>query len=192
MHDQFITPGFRRGLDVFLPSHFIEILHELSGPEIRVLLCIFPTDPYWPEPVQVWQIAEVLHEPIDQVAEVLCYLFDAGWIKGDCAKGYKIRWQIPAQGLGIYTDPEDKPPAYEPPPGLKGLRTEYMRLRRKLLPTVFSRDNHACQDCGATEKLTIDHIIPLFHGGSNDLANLRTLCLTCNCRKGSKMEAASA
>ncbi len=48
---------------------------------------------------------------------------------------------------------------------------------------VFERDNYCCQSCGKTNEetqLTIDHIIPLAKGGSNDLSNLQTLCFKCN------------
>ncbi len=53
---------------------------------------------------------------------------------------------------------------------------------------VFDRDHHTCQKCGTTEKLTIDHIIPLAEGGSNDLSNLHTLCQSCNSRKGDRRD----
>jgi 5-methylcytosine-specific restriction enzyme A len=52
---------------------------------------------------------------------------------------------------------------------------------------VFDRDDHTCQICGATEDLTIDHIIPLAAGGTNDISNFQTLCQSCNSRKGSKI-----
>jgi 5-methylcytosine-specific restriction enzyme A len=48
---------------------------------------------------------------------------------------------------------------------------------------VFQRDNHQCQSCGQTKKLSIDHIIPLANGGSNDISNLQTLCGSCNSSK---------
>ena len=50
---------------------------------------------------------------------------------------------------------------------------------------VFERDRYQCQSCGQTDldKLTIDHIIALAHGGSNDISNLQTLCSTCNQQK---------
>ncbi|MEA5598644.1 HNH endonuclease [Rivularia sp. UHCC 0363] len=51
---------------------------------------------------------------------------------------------------------------------------------------VFERNNYQCQSCGKREEessLTIDHIIPLARGGSNDISNLQTLCFTCNCQK---------
>ena len=54
---------------------------------------------------------------------------------------------------------------------------------------VFERDRFQCQSCGLdqkldpTAKLTIDHIIPLATGGSNDMSNLQTLCQRCNQKK---------
>lgn len=72
--------------------------------------------------------------------------------------------------------------------------------------SVFDQDDYACQGCGwraliaflvlakgggcflqfATGKkkiLTVDHIIPKAHGGSNRPNNLETLCECCNGRK---------
>jgi 5-methylcytosine-specific restriction endonuclease McrA len=51
---------------------------------------------------------------------------------------------------------------------------------------VFERDNYCCQSCQKTNletELTIDHIIPLAKGGSNDISNLQTLCRSCNLKK---------
>ncbi|CAD5979414.1 HNH endonuclease [Planktothrix tepida] len=51
---------------------------------------------------------------------------------------------------------------------------------------VFLRDNYQCKSCGKTEnetQLTMDHIIPLAKGGSNDISNLQTLCSQCNQKK---------
>jgi 5-methylcytosine-specific restriction endonuclease McrA len=41
-----------------------------------------------------------------------------------------------------------------------------------------------CLACGATECLTLDHIVPLWHGGANRLHNLQPLCEHCNSLKG--------
>ena len=74
---------------------------------------------------------------------------------------------------------------------------------------VFSRDRFACRNCGAKAKripaiysgrwrvetdtltgsgtgdaLIVDHILSRAAGGTNYLANLQTLCETCNRRKG--------
>ena len=51
---------------------------------------------------------------------------------------------------------------------------------------VFARNGNRCVACGATERLTVDHIRPVARGGSDDLSNLQTLCSDCNSRKGTK------
>ncbi len=52
--------------------------------------------------------------------------------------------------------------------------------------SVFDRDGSKCLCCGesAFSELTIDHIIPLSKGGTNDFDNLQTLCDKCNFEKG--------
>lgn len=49
---------------------------------------------------------------------------------------------------------------------------------------VYERDGHKCRYCGTPERLTIDHIIPIVAGGSNQESNLQTLCEPCNWEKG--------
>jgi len=49
---------------------------------------------------------------------------------------------------------------------------------------VFKRDGNACLKCGSTEALSIDHVMPLSKGGSNEIGNLQTLCSRCNSSKG--------
>lgn len=43
----------------------------------------------------------------------------------------------------------------------------------------------ACLACGATERLTVEHLIPLARGGQHARGNLALLCLSCNSSKGS-------
>lgn len=50
--------------------------------------------------------------------------------------------------------------------------------------------NFICPACYKSEpeiKLTVDHVIPLSKGGSNDISNLQPLCFMCNTRKSTKI-----
>jgi len=56
---------------------------------------------------------------------------------------------------------------------------------------VFGRGNYQCKSCGKREneaQLTVDHIIPLAKGGSNDISNLQTLCFQCNRNKKADLD----
>ncbi len=44
-----------------------------------------------------------------------------------------------------------------------------------------------CLRCGSDGPLTVDHVIPLIRGGSNDISNIQPLCGPCNCAKGAKI-----
>jgi 5-methylcytosine-specific restriction endonuclease McrA len=44
-----------------------------------------------------------------------------------------------------------------------------------------------CADCGTTKDLTVDHIVALAHGGTNDPSNLRVLCRRHNSQRGSRI-----
>lgn len=52
---------------------------------------------------------------------------------------------------------------------------EWRKLRRWF--------GNVCVCCGAHENLTVDHVVPLSKGGSNDVSNLQPLCHSCNCSK---------
>jgi 5-methylcytosine-specific restriction endonuclease McrA len=41
---------------------------------------------------------------------------------------------------------------------------------------VRQRDGNACTVCGATERLSVHHIVPARQGGSDEMENLTTLC----------------
>lgn len=62
------------------------------------------------------------------------------------------------------------------------------RIPAEVKRLVMERDGRVCQDCGATEDLTIDHkMVPWVNGGtSKDPANLQVLCRSCNSRKGTR------
>jgi len=61
----------------------------------------------------------------------------------------------------------------------KTRRREYEARRAQLaLAMIETGKQHVCSQpgCGETQDLTIDHIVPLSRGGSDDLSNLRFLC----------------
>ena len=55
---------------------------------------------------------------------------------------------------------------------------------------IYLRDGLACAYCGnsVTEgaKLTLDHLTPYSHGGSNEYNNLVTCCAKCNSSRGNR------
>jgi hypothetical protein len=70
-------------------------------------------------------------------------------------------------------------------------RAEWRRVRR----LVYERDNWTCQDCGCRclntrdskkhpkRKIQAHHIVSRRHGGTDDLSNLITLCMSCHHRR---------
>ncbi|URD51674.1 HNH endonuclease [Chroococcidiopsis sp. CCNUC1] len=54
--------------------------------------------------------------------------------------------------------------------------SEWREIRQK----VLQRDNRQCQVCGKEHSGQVHHILPRSQGGTNDLANLITLCGKCH------------
>lgn len=53
---------------------------------------------------------------------------------------------------------------------------------------LLLKHNNCCVACGSNERLTKDHIIPISKGGSNYIDNIQPLCVSCNCKKSSKLD----
>jgi 5-methylcytosine-specific restriction endonuclease McrA len=62
-------------------------------------------------------------------------------------------------------------------------RQEGVPLTRR---TVFARDGHICQYCGARAE-SIDHVIPRSRGGTHTWENVVAACRECNCRKENRL-----
>ena len=54
---------------------------------------------------------------------------------------------------------------------------------------VIRRDGGKCVECGGTDRLVADHILSRRNGGSHHPNNLRCLCISCNSRKASLIDA---
>jgi len=84
-------------------------------------------------------------------------------------------WKIDVRGDGYVTLTSlEKGPAR----GTRKAISERVRYE------VFVRDGFRCQACGRGAKdgvkLTVDHVVPVDWGGTNDKSNLITLCAECN------------
>jgi hypothetical protein len=52
---------------------------------------------------------------------------------------------------------------------------------------ILMRDGYACKACGDSQDLTLDHILPVIEGGSDEDDNLQCLCRRCNSSKGPRL-----
>lgn len=72
---------------------------------------------------------------------------------------------------------------------IKFIRQIYRREVPFSRRNVLIRDAHLCQYCTkefVSAELTIDHIIPKAHGGTNDWTNVVASCRSCNMKKGDR------
>ena len=62
-----------------------------------------------------------------------------------------------------------------------------VRGRESIPPSVRNRIRACpCAACGATDRIEVDHIIPVSKGGHGRESNLQPLCRPCNQSKGTK------
>lgn len=93
----------------------------------------------------------------------------------------------------------------EEEPEVAQLFKEPGKLKRTHIPTwarraVFYRDHGRCTRCrrdvsgllNALPAVNFDHMVPLAHGGLNDVTNLQLLCIDCNSKKSDKHIGTSA
>ncbi|NWJ47743.1 MAG: HNH endonuclease [Chloroflexi bacterium] len=64
---------------------------------------------------------------------------------------------------------------------------ENRRIPQEVKVAVWNRDQGKCVECGATEYLEYDHIIPFSKGGASSVNNVQLLCRKCNLKKSDKI-----
>ena len=126
-----------------------------------------------------WAVTEygieclVQYYPIDKA-----WLIEPDWVEHVCDK----RWVNASDFVAAYNY------------AMEEFQSKSPRKRKSISASlrfdVFKRDKYTCQICGRSKKdgavLHVDHIRPVARGGTNDKANLQTLCAECNLGKGTK------
>jgi 5-methylcytosine-specific restriction protein A len=75
--------------------------------------------------------------------------------------------------------PTHRPSGWRPP--VKRTDSHYSSAAwQKTRARIKARDGFRCVKCGDTRRLLVDHVIPRRAGGTDDDANLRTLCHRCH------------
>ena len=71
----------------------------------------------------------------------------------------------------------------------KKRRTEASRYTAdpEIREKIFERDGKICNQCGASNNLTLDHIKPVSRNGEDAEDNLQVLRSSCNSKKGTKL-----
>lgn len=68
------------------------------------------------------------------------------------------------------------------------IKTDLYKLQKLIKNNRIKKLNALkCKFCEVKDKLTVDHIIPLSLGGTDESNNLQILCLSCNRKKGNNL-----
>lgn len=67
-----------------------------------------------------------------------------------------------------------------------GDRKERKPMCKKKATAILHKYNFTCVKCGSSDRLQVDHIVPVRKGGKDEMDNLQILCQPCNLRKGTK------
>jgi hypothetical protein len=76
----------------------------------------------------------------------------------------------------------------QPAPDRHDCKGVMMAVTKRTRFEVLRRDSHTCRYCGQSApdvKLTVDHVVPVALGGSDDPSNLASACWECNIGKAS-------
>lgn len=61
------------------------------------------------------------------------------------------------------------------------------QITEEVRAAVMERDGGQCRYCGIlSDRMTMDHVVPWSRGGSNEIENLASACVSCNAKKGDR------
>lgn len=128
-------------------------------------------------PVSWYRDETMLHLMDENPASIGVYVMMISWCSDNKSYG-----DIPYVDFRYVLDGEDEE--------LQALRSTVKRkpISNKLRKMVYERDHCRCVTCGATDHLSLDHIIPWSLGGEDTMENLQTMCRSCNSRKGNRVD----
>ena len=115
------------------------------------------------------------------------------WIKSERRKNNELRYRqkpeakkraVERQMRYLKEKPELQ--AYKKRVDSIYIRRTQGRLKKWWNEQLKKQDGH-CLLCESTEKLGVDHIIPISKGGSDDTENLQILCHKCNAIKSNHL-----
>lgn len=69
--------------------------------------------------------------------------------------------------------------------------TKRVVLSKAARVSIYNKANHYCSLCGKPIEyadMTVDHIVPVSRGGTNDWENMRCVCEDCNRLKGNRLD----
>ena len=173
-----IKPGFFKN----------ELLAELSC-ETRLLF------------IGLWTVADREGRFEDRPKRIRAELFPFETFDVDAmlnqlqTEGFIVRYEVDGTRYVEITnfvkhqDPHyrEKASVIPPPPGQtnKMLATNVTRNQRL---KILERDEYTCRQCGSTEHLCVDHILPITRGGDSSDGNLQVLCFSCNAKKSNRLD----
>ena len=154
--------------------------------------------------IGLWTIADREGRLEDRPKRIKMELFPADDLDLDACLnqlqdgGFILRYQmdggkfIQIANFTKHQNPHYKEVASEipPPPGHVDSGVVTFGVPDEQRYRILERDEHKCRNCGSTERLQIDHVIPRSKGGDGTDDNLQVLCLRCNTGKNNRQASA--
>lgn len=114
----------------------------------------------------------------------------------DWHEAIKLMWVERAEVLHEYENWEVHSPSITLNVPSVILLRDYVKVSRNIKycrENILLRDDFTCQYCGLdcknnTSELTLDHVIPRFHGGRTSFNNIVAACHSCNLEKSHFMK----